>query len=82
LRCSTASLPSIELSDLIDDNAVTSLDCGANTYFPARCIRLREHQRFSGTGMLATMALGMSYAIAARLANPIGNPSRSSVTAV
>jgi pyruvate dehydrogenase (quinone)/pyruvate decarboxylase len=58
------------LSDLIDDDAVISLDCGANTHFAARCIRLRANQRLSGTGMLATMAPGMSYAIAARLAYP------------
>ena len=58
------------VSDLMDDNAVISLDCGANTHFSARCIRLRANQGFSGTGMLATMAPGMSYAIAARLAYP------------
>lgn len=58
------------LSDMIDDDAVISLDCGANTHFSARCIRLRKNQRFSGTGMLATMAPGVSYAIAARLAYP------------
>jgi pyruvate dehydrogenase (quinone)/pyruvate decarboxylase len=58
------------LSDLMADNAVISLDCGANTHFSARCIRLRENQRFTGTGMLATMAPGMSYAIAAQLAYP------------
>jgi pyruvate dehydrogenase (quinone) len=58
------------LSDLMEDTAVISLDCGANTHFAARCIRLRENQRISGTGMLATMAPGMSYAIAARLAYP------------
>jgi pyruvate dehydrogenase (quinone) len=58
------------LSDFLADNAVISLDCGANTHFAARCIRLRENQRFTGTGMLATMAPGLSYAIAARLAYP------------
>jgi len=58
------------LSDLMADNAVISLDCGANTHFAARCIRLRENQRFTGTGMLATMAPGTSYAIAAQLAYP------------
>ena len=58
------------LSDLMADNAVISLDCGANTHFAARCIRLRKNQRFTGTGMLATMAPGTSYAIAAQLAYP------------
>ena len=58
------------LSDLLSDNAVISLDCGANTHFAARCLRLRANQRFTGTGMLATMAPGLPYAIAASLAYP------------
>jgi pyruvate dehydrogenase (quinone)/pyruvate decarboxylase len=57
-------------SDLIADDAVISLDCGANTHFAARCLRLRQHQRITGTGMLASMAPGLSYAIAAQLAYP------------
>ena len=58
------------VSDLIADNAIISLDCGANTHFAARCLRLRENQSLTGTGMLASMAPGLSYAIAARLAYP------------
>jgi len=58
------------LSDLMADNAVISLDCGANTHFAARCLRLRANQRLTGTGMLATMAPGVSFAIAAQLAYP------------
>jgi pyruvate dehydrogenase (quinone) len=58
------------LSDLMADDAVISLDCGANTHFAARCIRLRTNQRITGTGMLATMAPGVSFAIAAQLAYP------------
>jgi pyruvate dehydrogenase (quinone) len=58
------------LSDLLPDNAVISLDCGANTHFAARCMRLKAGQRLTGTGMLATMAPGLSYAIAAKLAYP------------
>jgi pyruvate dehydrogenase (quinone)/pyruvate decarboxylase len=58
------------LSDLIADDAVISLDCGANTHFSARCLRLRENQRLTGTGMLATMAPGLPFAIAAQLAYP------------
>jgi pyruvate dehydrogenase (quinone)/pyruvate decarboxylase len=63
------------VSDLIDDNAVISLDCGDNTHFSARCIRLCANQRFSGTGMLATMAPGMS-----NWHIPIGNLWPSSAT--
>jgi pyruvate dehydrogenase (quinone)/pyruvate decarboxylase len=58
------------LSDLMADDAVISLDCGANTHFAARCIRLKENQRLTGTGMLASMAPGVSFAIAAQLAYP------------
>ncbi|MBV9235231.1 MAG: hypothetical protein JOZ94_05310 [Xanthobacteraceae bacterium] len=47
-----------------------SLDCGANTHFAARCLRLRSNQQLTGTGMLASMAPGLSYAIAAKLAYP------------
>ena len=58
------------VSDLLDDDAVISLDCGANTHFSARCLRVRPNQKLTGTGMLATMAPGLSYAIAAKLAYP------------
>jgi pyruvate dehydrogenase (quinone) len=66
------------LSDLLPDDAVISLDCGANTHFAARCLRLKANQRLTGTGMLASMAPGLSYAIAARLAYP----DRASVAVV
>jgi pyruvate dehydrogenase (quinone) len=58
------------LSDLMAEDAVISLDCGANTHFAARNIRLRENQRLTGTGMLATMAPGLPFSIAAQLAYP------------
>jgi pyruvate dehydrogenase (quinone) len=52
------------------DDAVISLDCGANTHFSARCLRLRSNQKLTGTGMLASMAPGLPFAIAAKLAYP------------
>ncbi|MBV9555862.1 MAG: pyruvate oxidase, partial [Pseudolabrys sp.] len=58
------------ISDLIADDAIISLGCGANTHFAARCLRLRENQRLTGTGMLASMASGLPFAIAAQLAYP------------
>src|ERR1700733_136153 len=58
------------LSDQLADDAIVSLDCGANTYFAARHLKLRANQSLTGTGMLASMAPGMSYAIAAKLAYP------------
>jgi Thiamine pyrophosphate enzyme, C-terminal TPP binding domain len=66
------------LSDLIDCDAVISLDCGSNTFFAARHLRLREGQRLTSPGMLATMAPGLPFAIAAQFAYP----NRQSVAAV
>jgi len=66
------------LSDLLADDAVISLDTGANTHFAARHLRLRPNQRFTGTGMLASMGSGLPLAIAASLAYP----GRQSVTVV
>ena len=59
-----------ELSHQLAPDAIVSLDCGANTHFAARIIELKEHQRLTGTGMLATMAPGLPFAIAAQLAFP------------
>jgi pyruvate dehydrogenase (quinone) len=58
------------LSDLLADDAVISLDCGANTHFAARGLKLRVNQRLTGTGMLASMAPGLPFAIAAQFAYP------------
>ena len=58
------------IGDLLPDDAVISLDCGANTHFAARCLKLRANQRLTGTGMLASMAPGLSYGIAAKYAFP------------
>ena len=57
---------------------VSRKTCGANTHFAARNIKLREYQQLTGTGMLATMAPGLPFAIAAQLAYP----SRQSVAVV
>ncbi len=59
-----------ELSSQLAPDAVISLDCGANTHFAARIIELKERQKLTGTGMLATMAPGLPFAIAAQLAFP------------
>jgi pyruvate dehydrogenase (quinone) len=66
------------VSDLIADDAVISLDCGANTHFAARNLMLRPGQRLTGTGMMASMAPGLPFAIAGQLAYP----SRQSVAIV
>ena len=58
------------LGDLAPADAVYSLDCGANTHFAARMIRIRDGQRWSGSGTLVSMASGVPYAIAASFAFP------------
>jgi pyruvate dehydrogenase (quinone)/pyruvate decarboxylase len=82
--CATARTPlrpqmvMRELSNQLAPDAVISLDCGANTHFAARIIELKEQQKLTGTGMLATMAPGLPFAIAAKLAYP----NRQSVAVV
>jgi pyruvate dehydrogenase (quinone) len=58
------------LGEALAPDAVISLDCGANTHFAARTLMLKEAQRLTGTGLLATMGPGLPYAIAAALAFP------------
>jgi pyruvate dehydrogenase (quinone)/pyruvate decarboxylase len=58
------------ISDGLADDAVVTLDCGANTHFAARHLRLRPKQRLLSPGMLDTMAPGLPYAIAAKCAYP------------
>ena len=58
------------LSDALADDAIVTLDCGANTHFAARHLRLRAGQRLISPGMLDTMAPGLPYAVACQLAYP------------
>lgn len=58
------------LSDMLDDDAIISVDCGTNTFWAARGIEIRRNQKFSVSGTLATMASGLPYAIAAAVAYP------------
>jgi pyruvate dehydrogenase (quinone) len=58
------------LSDLADDNAIISLDCGANTHFAGRHFRIKGDQKITVSGMMASMAPGLPFAIAAKLAYP------------
>jgi thiamine pyrophosphate-dependent acetolactate synthase large subunit-like protein len=56
--------PPIRASRRIADDAIISLDCGANTHFAARNLMLRSGQRLIGAGMMASMAPGLPFAIA------------------
>ena len=58
------------LDQLLADDAIISTDSGTITTWAARQIRIRENQRFSLSGNLATMANGLPYAIAAQVAFP------------
>jgi pyruvate dehydrogenase (quinone) len=57
-------------SDLLAPDAIVTLDCGANTHFAARHLRLQAEQRLISPGMLDTMAPALPYAVACQLAFP------------
>lgn len=59
-----------EVSRRLNDDAIVAWDSGHNTGVLARYMNARDGQRFSGSGMLATMACAVPYAIAAALAHP------------
>jgi pyruvate dehydrogenase (quinone) len=59
-----------ELRKYLKDDAVIALDCGAHTGFTARHLRPHSGQRIITTGTLATMAPGLPFALAAKLAHP------------
>jgi pyruvate dehydrogenase (quinone)/pyruvate oxidase len=59
-----------ELSELAADDAIISTDSGTITTWIARQFKIRGRQKFSCSGTLATMAPGLPYAIAAKVAFP------------
>ncbi|HEY3782185.1 MAG TPA: thiamine pyrophosphate-dependent enzyme [Fimbriimonadaceae bacterium] len=59
-----------ELSQLVSDDAIISTDSGTITTWIAQEFTLRANQKFSCSGTLATMAPGLPYAIAAKVAFP------------
>ncbi|HEY2846760.1 MAG TPA: thiamine pyrophosphate-dependent enzyme [Pyrinomonadaceae bacterium] len=67
-----------ELTELADTDAIISGDSGTNTIWCARQFRMRGEQKFSCSGTMASMASGLPYAIAAKLAFP----SRQSIAFV
>jgi pyruvate dehydrogenase (quinone) len=58
------------LNDLLPDDAIISTDTGTITTWAARHIQIKRGQKFSCSGNLATMAPGLPYAIAAKIAFP------------
>jgi pyruvate dehydrogenase (quinone) len=63
----------LTLSPLLADNTIVTCDCGNNTTWAARYIQMQDNMLFSTSGLLATMAAGLPYAIAASVAHP-GRP--------
>jgi pyruvate dehydrogenase (quinone) len=63
-------VPAYELDKVLNDDAIISVDTGTITTWVARHIKLRRDQMFSCSGNLASMANGLSYAIAAQVAFP------------
>jgi pyruvate dehydrogenase (quinone)/pyruvate oxidase len=59
-----------ELSELVSDDAIISTDSGTITTWVARQFKIRGNQKFSCSGTLATMAPGLPYSIAAKIAFP------------
>jgi pyruvate dehydrogenase (quinone) len=59
-----------ELSELAADDAIISTDSGTITTWIARQFKIRGNQKFSCSGTLATMAPGLPYSIAAKVAYP------------
>lgn len=63
----------LTLSPLLAENTIVTCDCGNNTTWTARYIQMQENMLFSTSGLLASMAAGLPYAIAAAIAHP-GRP--------
>lgn len=58
------------VSEVAQEGAIISTDSGTVTTWIARDFRIRKGQMFSLSGNLATMACGLPYAIAAKVAYP------------
>jgi pyruvate dehydrogenase (quinone) len=59
-----------ELGKQLRDDAIICGDSGQNTLYAARQIKIRGTQRFSCSGLLATMGCAVPYAIGAQTAFP------------
>jgi len=66
------------LSDMLDDDAIISVDSGTITTWAARYLDVGKNMKFSLSGTLASMACGVPYSIAAQ----IGFPKRQSIAFV
>ncbi len=58
------------LNKYLTDDAVVASDCGTVTTWAARYVQIRGAMKFSASGLLATMANGLPYAVGAAAAFP------------
>lgn len=58
------------LSELLSDDAIITGDSGTVTTWTARYLKLRGEQKFSFSGTMCSMAVGLPYAIGAQVAYP------------
>jgi len=58
------------LNKCLDDDAIVISDCGTVTTWAARHIKMRGTMQFSVSGLLATMACGLPYAVGAAIGHP------------
>jgi pyruvate dehydrogenase (quinone) len=58
------------LNKFLSDDAIIACDCGTVTTWAARHLEMRGSRQFSVSGLLATMACGLPYAVGAAVAYP------------
>jgi pyruvate dehydrogenase (quinone) len=63
-------VPAYQLNALLNDDAILAVDCGTVTTWAARYLDIRGSMQFSVSGILATMACGLPYAVGAAVAYP------------
>ncbi len=59
-----------QVNEFVNDDAIVISDTGTITTWAARYIKMRGTMQFSASGMLATMANGVPYAVGAACGNP------------
>lgn len=59
-----------EVGDRLADDAIVIWDSGHNTGLMARYVVAKAHQSYQGSGLSASMACSLPYAVAAALAHP------------
>ncbi len=58
------------LNKFLADDAIIACDCGTVTTWAARYLEIKDRMMFSVSGLLATMACGLPYAVGASAAYP------------